>query len=69
MQREKREGGGLPILPETLFLATSLPLSVYSSSMGRLNLAAERQRRDAETKIETSLWSEHAGQQPGVQHH
>lgn len=64
---EKR--GRLYFLPETLFLAASLPLSVYSPCMGRLNLAALRHKRDAETKIELNLWSGNAGQQPGVQHH
>lgn len=59
--RGRRRGReGFSILPETLFLAASLPLSVYSPCTERLNLASQRQNRHAETKIETSLWSEHA---------
>lgn len=62
----ERERGGLCILPENLFLAASLPLSVYSPRMGRLNLAAWRQKRGAETKIETGLWSGHAAAAMGA---
>ena len=57
----KEKGRGwLCVLPDNLFLAASLPLSVYSPCVSRLNLAAERRERRAGIKIETSLWSERA---------
>lgn len=62
---EKR--GGLYFLPETLFLAASLPFPVYPPCARKLNLATPRHERDAETEI--NLWSGNARIQPGVLHH
>lgn len=55
-ERVERGGGRLCVLPESLFLAASPPLSVYFPCMGKLNIAAQRQNRGADTKIETNLW-------------
>lgn len=64
----ERGGGRLCILPESLFLAVSLSLSVYSPCMWKLNLAALMQKHGAETKIETS-YGQSLQEQPRVQHH
>lgn len=55
---EEKEGGGLYFLPETLFLAPSLLLSVYSPTHGEAKFSRRRGRNVMlEPKIDTNWWS------------
>lgn len=63
----RREGRGRSVYStwRPIYSCIAASLGLLPRDRGRLNLAAQRQKRGAGTKIETSLWSEHTGTASG----